>query len=92
MAAPEIENPKTPHDQPPPGRSALRAGEQRRLRVLVAETDARARVRLVGLLAEDCQVVCAETVRRAMRFTQHVHFDLVICDSRQAAGWRCSIT
>jgi two-component system response regulator YesN len=38
------------------------------------------RKRLVRFLSGDCQVVFAETVRRAARLIQRNHFDLVICD------------
>lgn len=63
-----------------PYESASQTAEQPRLKVLVAETDSPMRYRLVRLLLKDCQVVCAETVRRAARLIQRNHFDLVICD------------
>lgn len=35
---------------------------------------------MVRLPSQDCQVVGAETVRRALWLIQRYHFDLVICD------------
>jgi DNA-binding NtrC family response regulator len=61
-------------------KSASRAVEQTRLKVLVSETDSPMRNRLVQSLSEDCHVVCAETVWPAARLIQRNYFDLVICD------------
>ncbi len=72
--------PRLAEAQKAPGKSASRAAEQMRLKALVAETDSPMRSRLVQLLSEDCQVVCADTVRRASRLIQRNRFDLVICD------------
>lgn len=60
--------------------SALQTNDEQKLQVLVAEADTPARAQMVRLLSQDCQVVCAETVRRALWLVQHYHFDLVICD------------
>ena len=80
MLIQELGTPK-PIDRPQaPYESASQRAEQRRLKVLVAETDSPMRNRLVRLLSKDCQVVCAETVRRAARRIQRNPFDLVICD------------
>jgi len=76
----EVETQKPMNKPQAPGKSASRAAEQTRLKALVAETDSPMRSRLVQLLSGDCQVVCAETVRRAARLIQRNHFDLVICD------------
>ncbi|HZS06508.1 MAG TPA: response regulator [Blastocatellia bacterium] len=80
MTAPGPEPPETTHRQPQYYPPAPRAHEPRRLKVLVAEADTPARIRLVRLLSGDCQVACAETVRQAMRVVRHAHFDLLICD------------
>jgi DNA-binding NtrC family response regulator len=69
-----IDRPQAPYEF-----AALTVG-QPRLKVLVSETDSPMRNQLVRLLSKDCQVVCAETVRRAARLIQRDHFDLVICD------------
>lgn len=63
-----------------PNLTALQANDAQKLHVLVAESDTPARARLVEMLSGDCQVVCAETVRRAFWLVQRYHFDLVICD------------
>jgi hypothetical protein len=60
----DFETPKPINKPQAPGKSASRAVEQMRLKALVAEADSPMRSRLVQLLSEDCQVVCAETVRR----------------------------
>ena len=75
----EVETQKPMNKPQVPDKSASRAAEQTRLNVLVAETDSPMRNRLVQLLSEDCQVVCAATVRRAARLIQRNYFDLVIC-------------
>jgi DNA-binding NtrC family response regulator len=59
---------------------ALESKDGQKLQVLVAEADTPDRAGLVRLLTRDCQVVCAETVRRAQWLVQRYHFDLVICD------------
>jgi len=63
-----------------PLESVSQTVEQPRLKVLVAETDSTMRNRLYRMLSKDCQVVCANTVRRAAQLIRRNHFDLVICD------------
>jgi DNA-binding NtrC family response regulator len=63
-----------------PSLAAPQANEEQKLQVLVADADTPARTQLVHLLARDCQVVCAETMRRAGWLVHRYHFDLVICD------------
>jgi DNA-binding NtrC family response regulator len=80
MPTQELDTPKPINRPQAPSESASQTAKQLRLKVLVAETDSPMRNRLVRLLSGDCQVTCAETVRRAARLIQRNHFDLVICD------------
>lgn len=63
-----------------PSLTALQANDEQKLQVLVADADTPARMQMIRLLSLDCQVACAETVRRAFWLIQHYQFDLVICD------------
>jgi DNA-binding NtrC family response regulator len=65
---------------PLPYISALQTNDEQKPQVLVAEADTPVRAQMVRLLSQDCQVVCAETVRRALWLVKRYHFDLVICD------------
>jgi CheY-like chemotaxis protein len=86
MPTQKLETPKPINRPQAPYESTSRAAEQLRLKALVAETDSPLRNRLIRQLSGDCQVVCAETVRRAARLIQRNHFDLVICDQKLPSG------